>query len=138
MIKNEQQRAVTERQRQRLVEGRDVARARAAENAIARVQLTSLEADIAELDRELAAYAAAKAGQIDLAAIESVADLGETLVQARIAAAMSQDDLARALGQKAQQVQRYERNEYRTASLETLRKVAGVLKRAVASEEVAG
>jgi ribosome-binding protein aMBF1 (putative translation factor) len=49
------------------------------------------------------------------------------LIEARIAAGMSQRELARVLGIKEQQVQRYEATEYASASLARVIKVAHAL-----------
>lgn len=130
MIKNERQRQVTEQQRALLAAARDVA-ANGEDFPLREAQLASLDADIAGLDADLLTYARSMAGDIDLSALAAAPGLGAALIQARIASSLTQSELARRLGRKAQQVQRYEREQYRTASLETVNKVAGVLHDAV-------
>jgi ribosome-binding protein aMBF1 (putative translation factor) len=53
---------------------------------------------------------------------EALEDLPKALIQARIAAGMTQQGLAARLGVKAQQVQRYEATEYESASFARIRK----------------
>jgi DNA-binding XRE family transcriptional regulator len=60
----------------------------------------------------------------ELALLESVP---RALIRARIAAGMTQKDLADQLGVKEQQIQRYEATEYSTASLRRVREVAQLL-----------
>ncbi len=50
----------------------------------------------------------------------SVRDIASTLIQARIARRLSQEDLARKLHVKAQQIQKYEATQYRSASLQRI------------------
>ena len=49
------------------------------------------------------------------------------LIQARIAAGLTQEDLAARLGVKPQQIQRYEASDYQTASFARLREIARLL-----------
>ena len=59
--------------------------------------------------------------------LDLIEELPKTLIQARIAAGLSQEDLAAKLGIKPQQVQRYEATNYRSASLERVNGVLRVL-----------
>jgi transcriptional regulator with XRE-family HTH domain len=53
--------------------------------------------------------------------------LPKALIRARIAAGMTQEDLARGLGVKQQQVQRYEATDYRSAGFARILKVVQAL-----------
>jgi len=55
--------------------------------------------------------------------------LPENLIRARIAAGLTHKDLAGLLGVKEQQVQRYERTQYRSTSLQRVIRVAEVIAR---------
>lgn len=57
----------------------------------------------------------------------SVEDLPKTLIQARIAAGLIQEGLARRLGLKARQIQRYEATDYEGASFARIREIVNVL-----------
>jgi ribosome-binding protein aMBF1 (putative translation factor) len=132
MIKNKKQLTVTKAQLgllseslQKLTSGR--------QTAATMLQRSSLEADVSRLKQEVAEYEQARAGNVDLGVIRGIQQLGKALVQARIAARLTQDDLAQQLGSKPQQIQRYESSEYSSASVATVMKVANVLARRMAS-----
>ena len=59
--------------------------------------------------------------------------LADALIQARIAAGLTQEELAERLGLKKQQVQRYEATRYATANLKRLNAVADALEVSVTS-----
>jgi transcriptional regulator with XRE-family HTH domain len=59
--------------------------------------------------------------------LNSLDALPKVLIEARIAAGLTQEDLASRLGLKPQQIQRYEASDYQTASLARLRGIARVL-----------
>ena len=59
--------------------------------------------------------------------VESFADLPRALIRARIAARLSQEQLAERLGLKEQQVQQYEATEYAAASVTRIRQVIDAL-----------
>jgi HTH-type transcriptional regulator/antitoxin HigA len=89
--------------------------------------LDALKSQVADLQRELAEYERLHSGQRKRVALRSLEELPRTLIQARIARGLSQEELAAKLGLKPQQVQRYEATEYRSASLERVTEVARVL-----------
>ncbi len=92
---------------------------RSVENGL-RMQISDIEDMIAEYDR-------LKEGRDWVLKGESLDDLGELIIKARITRGWSQADLARALGMEPQQVQRYERNDWQKISLWRLQEVAEVL-----------
>jgi len=82
-----------------------------------KAQIDALKSQFEDLRAELEEYQALRTGQLSVLELESFEDLPRALVQARIAAGLSQQDLAAKLGIKEQQVQRYEANDYQSASL---------------------
>jgi ribosome-binding protein aMBF1 (putative translation factor) len=80
-------------------------------------QLESLNAEINEYER----LRKTRRRQIDL---DVVSDLPQALIRARIAAGISQRELAIRLGLKEQQIQRYEATQYASASLSRVIEVA--------------
>lgn len=90
-------------------------------------QTNAIKSQIATLEAELSHYELLKAGEITFAKAHSLENLPSVLVQARIAAGMSQTDLAERLGLKAQQIQRYEASDYSGASLDRLIDVCDAL-----------
>jgi ribosome-binding protein aMBF1 (putative translation factor) len=92
-----------------------------------KAQIDALKSQLEDLQRELAEYETLRSGKRKIVTLESLEELPKTLIQARIAAGLSQEELAAKLGLKPQQIQRYEATEYQSASLERVNAVARVL-----------
>lgn len=82
---------------------------------------------IRQLKQELAEYERLKSGHILTFVLGSLNDLPTTLIKARIAAGMTQKELADKIGVHEQQIQRYEASQYSSASFDRLRSIAGAL-----------
>lgn len=82
---------------------------------------------MADLRTELQEYESLKPGGRKIPELRSFQDLPNALIQARIASGMSQEDLARKLGLKPQQIQRYEATDYMAASLARVSEVVKAL-----------
>ncbi|MGV0877870.1 XRE family transcriptional regulator [Martelella sp. FLE1502] len=80
-----------------------------------------------ELEALVKAYEAAKAGDFGELERRTENDPGLTLIVARIARGLTQKELARKLGLKEQQVQRYEADRYNSISLANFRRIARFL-----------
>jgi len=91
---------------------------------IEKAEIDAIKSQIAELKAEIDDYDLLKSKQISFAKTYSLENLPRVLVQARIASGMSQTDLAKKLGMKPQQIQRYEASGYLGASLAKLIKVS--------------
>lgn len=87
-------------------------------------QLTS---QVEELREDIAEYEALKAGKVHSLEVSDLNDLPTALIRARIAAGLSQQQLAQKLGVSQQQVQKDEASQYHKASFERLALVAQVL-----------
>jgi len=124
VIKNDRQLAAAERQREKLRDASARPAPADTDGRLVEAHRRALEADIAKLDAEISAYQVARSGAADLAALGAVDGFGKELVLARIAAGLTQKELAARLSKKTQQVQRYEQNLYASASLKTLTQVA--------------
>lgn len=94
---------------------------------IRRAEVDGLRSQLADLQAQLTEYDDLKSGRRILLETVSLKDLPQTLVKARIAAGLSQKDLAERLKLKEQQVQRYEATDYAAASVSRLREVADAL-----------
>jgi len=90
-------------------------------------QRSALTSQIDELEENAALYEALRSGQIRTFDAEGLHDLPDILIRARIARGMSQKELADFLGLKEQQIQRYEAERYRSASLDRLIEIAEAL-----------
>jgi ribosome-binding protein aMBF1 (putative translation factor) len=87
----------------------------------------AIESQLADLRQELAEYDALRTGQVRVLELDSLDQLPDALVRARIAAGLTQEALADRLGLKEQEVQRYEATRYSGASLERVQAVADAL-----------
>jgi HTH-type transcriptional regulator/antitoxin HigA len=90
-------------------------------------QRAALKSQIDELEEDAAFYDKLRSGRVSAFSAESLHDLPDILIQARIARGMSQKDLGAFLGLKEQQIQRYEAERYRSASLDRLIEIADAL-----------
>jgi len=82
---------------------------------------------IHNMERELAEYEDLKKGLRSAFEAGSLDEFGEVVTKARIARGWSQADLARVLGIKPQQVQRYESNDWQKISFWRLQEVVEAL-----------
>jgi len=94
---------------------------------LVRAQADALRSQVEELQELLAEYDALATGREKVLDVASFEDLPQALIKARIAASLSQKELAERLGLKEQQIQRYEATEYASASLGRLREVIDAL-----------
>jgi len=88
--------------------------------------MDSMQALIEEWGEQAREYEALKSGNVPLT-LRSLRELPLVLVRARVAAGLSQKQLAQRLGLKAQQIQRYEATRYRTITLGRMLEVAEAL-----------
>jgi HTH-type transcriptional regulator / antitoxin HipB len=92
-----------------------------------KVRRAGLESQLGELQEDVAAYEALKEGQTRVFSAHSLNELPQVLIMARIAQGLTHKQLAEKLGVSEKQVQRDEANDYATAGLNRLVKVAEVL-----------
>ena len=140
MIKNERQYRISKTQLEKFEQVlADTDKAAQSENIHPLLYTALREAMQSQQDslrEELAAYEALRDGNIREFPATSFDELPRTLIMARIAAGLSQKELAERLGLKEQQVQKYEATEYTSASMARVRAVIQALGVTV-KEEVA-
>jgi ribosome-binding protein aMBF1 (putative translation factor) len=90
-------------------------------------EMNAVRSEIEVLRGQIEEYEATQAGKRPVADLTVIETIPQALIQARIAAGLSQKDLAARLGLKEQQIQRYEANEYASASLRRVREVIAAL-----------
>ena len=131
MIKNEKQYRITKAQVRRFQDAlAELAGQERPSNIAPRLweaQRQAAQSQMEELREQVEAYERLQAGQSKGVVLEAVEDLPKALIRARIAAGMTQEGLARRLGVKPQQVQRYEATEYESASFARILKVVQAL-----------
>ena len=92
-----------------------------------KAQEDALHSQLEELRSQLAEYDTLQSGQQIVLDVASFNDLSRALIRARIAAGLSQKQLADRLGLKEQQIQQYEATEYSAASMARVREVIQAL-----------
>ncbi len=90
-------------------------------------QIDSVRADLALLQSEIVEFERLRHGAVRSFDTDSLADLPRLLIQARIAAGLTQRQLADRMGLKEQQIQRYEATVYDGASFSRMVDVADAI-----------
>lgn len=128
MIKNERQYRITKSQADKFASAlSDLAARPSNEPLMAELESNALRSQLDELQQQLREYDELRSGVRSVIPVKSFDELPNALVQARIAAGLSQKELADRLGIKEQQVQRYESTGYHSASLARIREVVCAL-----------
>ncbi len=81
------------------------------------LHLDAINSQIETLEQEIQEYQKLKIGKITKLKLDSLAQLPEALIKARVIRDLTQEQLGELLGLKAQQIQRYEATLYAGASL---------------------
>ena len=132
MIKNERQYRITKAQAERFskalrnldASGTDRSEA---PSRLLTVQKEALESQLSDLEADIQEYETLKAGNFAFEQLEGISELPRLLIKARIASGLSQRGLADRLGLKEQQIQRYEANDYASASFTRIRDIVSAL-----------
>jgi ribosome-binding protein aMBF1 (putative translation factor) len=127
MIKNERQYRITKAQIEKFSRALAEAGANAGSNPLRRLGQDAIRSQLHDLEQEVREYDSLRSGKKQVLTLDSFAELPRALVKARIAAGLTQKDLADRLGLKEQQIQRYEATEYATASVARLTEVIEAL-----------
>ena len=131
MIKNEKQYRITKAQVRRfqdaLVELAGRERPSNITPRLWKAQHQAAQNQMEELREQVETYEQLHVGGSKEVVLGAVEDLPKALIRARIAAGMTQEGLARRLGVKPQQVQRYEATDYESASFARILKVVEAL-----------
>lgn len=95
--------------------------------ALRKAEADALKSQLHDLRKEMEEYNALKSGKRKTVALASLDELPRTLIRARIAAGLTQEELAAKLGLKPQQIQRYEATDYHSASMQRMSEVLRAL-----------
>jgi DNA-binding Xre family transcriptional regulator len=131
VITNERQYRITKSEARKFEQAIAAARGREpgadVDPRIHQAMIESLESELAILRDDLDRYEALKAGKVKKRRIQSLRELPVLLIEGRIAAGLTQRQLADRLGLPEQQMQRYEATMYSGVSLDRLQEVADAL-----------
>jgi HTH-type transcriptional regulator/antitoxin HigA len=132
MITNEREYRISKGQLLRIREATKLfdvvaAEKRTGSKVLAKAELAALKSENEVLSSQIREYEALKAGKVSVFKAESLSELPDLLIQARIAQGLSQRQLAGRLDLKEQQIQRYEAERYASASLRRLTEVSEAL-----------
>lgn len=132
MIKNERQYQITKAQANKFEQALVESEKRSDENSkihplLLKAQQDALRSQLEELRSQLEEYETVKSGRHKVIDPEMIEELPRALIESRIAAGLSQKELAERLGLKEQQIQRYEATEYASASLKRVKEVIKAL-----------
>src|SRR4051812_41721705 len=131
MIKNEREYRITKSQAQKFELA--LAQEAASEGVeglhplIQKAQRDALQSQWEELREQIAEYESLRSGKQAVISLNSLEELPQALIRARIAGGLTQRDLAERMGLKEQQIQRYEATEYASADLARVNEVAKAL-----------
>jgi ribosome-binding protein aMBF1 (putative translation factor) len=135
MIKNERQYRITKSQIAKFEAALNAVSARLDVNPrLRKLEDDALRSQLDELRQEVEEYERLRSGRQNVIHLDSFESLPRALVQARIAAGLSQKELAKRLGLKEQQIQRYEATGYASASLTKITEVIEALDIKIACE----
>jgi ribosome-binding protein aMBF1 (putative translation factor) len=87
----------------------------------------ALRSEAAALREQLEEYERLRAGRVKQRTLSSLRELPKAIIEARIAAHVTQKGLAKRLGVAEQQVQRWEANDYAGVSVERIQEIADAL-----------
>jgi HTH-type transcriptional regulator/antitoxin HigA len=132
MITNERQYRISKAQLARIHKAiedfaLDKTAARIGSPLLAKAEFKALKSEEEVLSEQIREYERLKSGSASVLKAKDLQELPHILVSARIAQGLSQKQLAEKLGIKEQQVQRYESEEYASASLRRLAQIADAL-----------
>ena len=135
MIKNERQYRITKAQAVKFEAALETFSSQSADDGkthprLVKAQADALRSQLESLQAELGEYEGIKTGKVPPPDLSYIAVVPQDLIRARIAAGLSQKELAERLGMPEQQIQRYEAVEYESVSLARIMEIAKALQAA--------
>ena len=131
MIRNERQYKITKAELAKLQEALQVAENTTVPPTIdplfIKAEVDGLRSQFEEMVEDVESYERLRDGADEIPAVRSVQDIPRALIQTRIRAGLTQEDLALRVGLKPQQIQRYEASDYASASLSRVAEIAEAL-----------
>jgi HTH-type transcriptional regulator / antitoxin HipB len=119
MIKNDKQYGITKSKQKEFLNSLETLRSYKKDDLLNQVMIDSISSQLETFEREINDYEKLKNERPNVISY-SIESLPETLIKARIAKGLSQNELAKKTGLKEQQIQRYESNNYQSANFERI------------------
>lgn len=124
MIKNDKQYSITKSKREEFIKSLNTLQTEDTNDELLnQIMKDSIASQIETFDREIKEYENLKNDRPAII-VSSIEKLPEVLIKARIVNGLSQNDLAKKLDLKEQQIQRYESNNYESANFERILSIA--------------
>ena len=132
MITNERQLQISKAQAARFRESLDALEKGALDRSnldplMKRAQIDAVRGQLESLLAEIKEYEDLRSGKMPTIELESLAELPDGLIRARIAAGLTQKELAERLGLREQQIQRYEASRYEGVTFSRIVDVADAI-----------
>jgi transcriptional regulator with XRE-family HTH domain/Zn-dependent peptidase ImmA (M78 family) len=132
MITNERQLQITKAQAARFRQSLDALEKGALDKSdlhplMKQTQIDAVRGQLESLLAEIKEYEELRTGKVSAIELDSLADLPDGLIRARIAAGLTQKDLAERLGLREQQIQRYEASRYEGATFSRVVDIADAI-----------
>lgn len=127
MIANERQLQAAQVQLERFETALNADVSPAQDPAIEAAQRRAVRNQVAELRGEIDRYLSLREGRVRSIPIRSLRDIPDALIASRVAAGLTQRELAGRLGLKEQQIQRYESQRYRGVSIDRIVEIADAI-----------
>ena len=132
MIKNERQYRIAKAQAAKFEAalrtfGSKSRKDRATHPKLVKAQKDAIQSQLDLLNRELREYEELQTGKVTAPDLGYIAVVHRDLIRARIAAGLTQKDLAKRLGMAEQQIQQYEAKDYESVSLARIAEIANAL-----------
>ena len=129
MIKNEKQYKITKSRLKDFEKSLKICKeGKYPDKVIYKAMIDSLKSQMADLKKEIREYEKLKNKQVRNFDFKSIKDLPVILIQARISHGYTQKQFAKRLNMPEQQIQRYEAENFKRVSLETLMRICEKLK----------
>ena len=132
MIRNEREYRITKAQAKKFEQAlaqlpKERSREKGMHPRLAKAQKDAMQSQLQSLHQQINEYERLRRGGGKGLDVTSIEKLPQNLIRARIAAGLTQKELATRIGIKEQQVQRYEATNYASASLARVLQVARIL-----------
>jgi DNA-binding XRE family transcriptional regulator len=129
MIRNERQFIITKAQIKKFKKALDeLDKQKSSANPIlVKAQKDAMKSELTALENQVKEYEKLRSGKYKVLKGSSFYDLPIELIRARIALGLTQKQLAERVGLREQQIQRYEENDYASASFSRLKEIIEAL-----------